>query len=47
MCGGGFGVLGDIVVGILGAVLGVFLIGLFVNGTIGVPGSLLGTIQVL
>lgn len=41
MRGGGFGILGDIVVGILGAVLGIFLIGLFVNGTIGVLGSFL------
>lgn len=41
MRGGGFGILGDIIVGILGAVIGIFLVGLFINGTLGVLGSFL------
>ena len=35
MRGGGFGILGDIIVGIVGAVVGGFLLGLFVNMTVG------------
>jgi len=41
MRGGGFGIIGDIIVGILGAVIGIFLVGLFINGTLGVIGSFL------
>lgn len=41
MRGGGFGILGDIIVGIIGAVIGVFLLGLFVSGTVGWVGSFL------
>ena len=43
MKGGGFGVLGDIVVGIVGAVIGGFLFGTFGVGT---GGGLLGAIIV-
>ena len=35
MRGGGFGILGDIIVGIVGAVVGGFVLGLFVNMTAG------------
>ena len=35
MRGGGFGILGDIIVGIVGAVIGGFVLGLFVNMTVG------------
>ena len=37
--GGGFGVLGDIIVGVLGAILGGFLFGSFMHG--GLIGSIL------
>ena len=39
MRGGGFGILGDIIVGIVGAVIGGFILGFFVNTTVGVWGS--------
>lgn len=39
MRGGGFGILGDIVVGILGAILGGLLLGLFVSADVGIIGS--------
>ena len=35
MRGGGFGILGDIIVGIVGAVVGGFILGLFINMTVG------------
>jgi uncharacterized membrane protein YeaQ/YmgE (transglycosylase-associated protein family) len=37
--GSGFGILGDIIVGIVGALLGGFLAGLVLSDTIGVIGS--------
>jgi uncharacterized membrane protein YeaQ/YmgE (transglycosylase-associated protein family) len=40
MKGGGFGVLGDIVVGLVGAVVGGFLLGLIVPGGYGLLGSI-------
>jgi uncharacterized membrane protein YeaQ/YmgE (transglycosylase-associated protein family) len=40
MRGGGFGILGDIIVGIVGAVIGGLILGLFVNMTVGWWGSL-------
>jgi uncharacterized membrane protein YeaQ/YmgE (transglycosylase-associated protein family) len=40
MKGGGFGVLGDIVVGLVGAVIGGFLLGLLVPGGYGLLGSI-------
>ena len=35
MKGGGFGILGDIIVGIAGAIIGGLILGLFVNMTVG------------
>jgi uncharacterized membrane protein YeaQ/YmgE (transglycosylase-associated protein family) len=40
--GGGYGLIGDVIVGLIGAVIGGFLIGFFVQGPVG----LLGTIVV-
>jgi uncharacterized membrane protein YeaQ/YmgE (transglycosylase-associated protein family) len=40
--GGGYGLIGDLIVGLLGAVIGGFLVGLIVHTTVG----LLGTIVV-
>jgi uncharacterized membrane protein YeaQ/YmgE (transglycosylase-associated protein family) len=40
--GGGYGLIGDVIVGLVGAVIGGFLIGFFVQGPVG----LLGTIVV-
>src|SRR3954464_8947593 len=40
MRGGGFGILGDIIVGIVGAIIGGFILGVFVNTTVDVWGSL-------
>ena len=37
--GGGFGLLGDIIVGIVGALLGGWVLGLLVNDQVGVIGS--------
>ena len=37
--GGGFGILGDIIVGIVGAIIGGFILGLFVNTTVNAWGS--------
>src|SRR3989440_9964220 len=39
MRGGGFGILGDIIVGIVGAIIGGFILGFFVNLTVGLWGS--------
>jgi uncharacterized membrane protein YeaQ/YmgE (transglycosylase-associated protein family) len=38
--GGGYGLIGDIVVGLLGAVIGGFLLGFFVHATVGLLGSI-------
>jgi uncharacterized membrane protein YeaQ/YmgE (transglycosylase-associated protein family) len=40
MKGGGYGVLGDIVVGLIGSVIGGFLVGYFVQGDAGFWGSI-------
>jgi uncharacterized membrane protein YeaQ/YmgE (transglycosylase-associated protein family) len=40
MKGGGYGVIGDIVVGLIGAVLGGFLFGMFGAGSYGLLGSI-------
>ncbi len=40
--GGGYGLIGDLIVGLLGAIVGGFLIGYFIQGSVG----LLGTIVV-
>lgn len=41
MKGGGYGVIGDIVVGLIGSVIGGFLVGYFVHGDSGFWGSIL------
>ena len=41
MKGGGYGIIGDIVVGLIGSFLGGFLLSLFVDGTVGFWGSIL------
>jgi uncharacterized membrane protein YeaQ/YmgE (transglycosylase-associated protein family) len=38
--GGGYGLIGDLIVGLLGAVIGGFLIGFFVHTTVGLFGSI-------
>jgi uncharacterized membrane protein YeaQ/YmgE (transglycosylase-associated protein family) len=40
MRGGGYGVLGDIIVGLIGALVGGFLMSYFVQGTVGLWGSI-------
>jgi len=40
MRGGGYGVLGDIIVGLIGALVGGFTMGFFVHGTTGFWGSI-------
>jgi uncharacterized membrane protein YeaQ/YmgE (transglycosylase-associated protein family) len=41
MKGSGYGPIGDLVVGLVGALVGGFLFGLFVTGTSGLVGSIL------
>ena len=38
--GGGYGLIGDLVIGLIGAVIGGFLIGLVVHTTVGLLGSI-------
>jgi len=38
--GGGYGLLGDLIIGLLGAVLGGFVLGFFVHATVGLLGSI-------
>lgn len=38
--GGGYGLMGDLIVGLVGAVVGGFLVGLFVHTTVGLFGSI-------
>ena len=38
--GTGYGLIGDLVVGLLGAVVGGFLVGLFIHTTVGLIGSI-------
>lgn len=38
--GSGFGILGDLVIGLIGAVIGGFLVGIFIHGYTGFLGSL-------
>jgi uncharacterized membrane protein YeaQ/YmgE (transglycosylase-associated protein family) len=40
MRGGGYGIIGDIVVGLIGALIGGFVFGLFVEGDAGFWGSI-------
>jgi uncharacterized membrane protein YeaQ/YmgE (transglycosylase-associated protein family) len=39
--GGGYGLIGDLIVGLLGAVIGSVLIGLFFHATVGLLGSII------
>jgi uncharacterized membrane protein YeaQ/YmgE (transglycosylase-associated protein family) len=39
--GGGYGLIGDLVVGLIGALIGGFLIGFFVHTTVGLLGSII------
>jgi uncharacterized membrane protein YeaQ/YmgE (transglycosylase-associated protein family) len=39
--GGGYGLIGDLVVGLIGAVVGGFLLGFFVHTTVGLLGSII------
>jgi len=41
MKGGGYGMIGDIVVGLIGAFVGGFVMGLFMNDTAGFVGSII------
>lgn len=36
---GGYGVIGDLILGLLGALIGGFLVGLFYHGSVGIVGS--------
>ncbi|MCL4541057.1 MAG: GlsB/YeaQ/YmgE family stress response membrane protein [Chloroflexi bacterium] len=38
--GSGFGILGDLIIGLIGAVIGGFLVGFFIHGYTGFLGSL-------
>ncbi len=40
MKGSGYGLIGDLVIGLLGAVIGGFVVGLFVHTTVGLLGSI-------
>jgi uncharacterized membrane protein YeaQ/YmgE (transglycosylase-associated protein family) len=40
MKGGGYGVIGDLVMGLIGALVGGFVVGFFVQGTAGFWGSI-------
>ncbi|HEY4028269.1 MAG TPA: GlsB/YeaQ/YmgE family stress response membrane protein [Candidatus Dormibacteraeota bacterium] len=39
--GVGYGIIGDLVVGLIGALIGGFVIGLFFHGSVGVIGSII------
>ena len=41
MKGGGYGIIGDLIVGLLGALIGGFLVGLFFSGSVGFIGSII------
>ena len=38
---GGYGIIGDLIVGLLGALIGGFLVGLVYHGTVGILGSII------
>jgi uncharacterized membrane protein YeaQ/YmgE (transglycosylase-associated protein family) len=40
MRGGGFGILGDLMMGLIGALIGGFLVGIFMHGSVGFIGSI-------
>lgn len=37
---GGFGIIGDLIVGLIGALIGGFIVGFFYQGTVGLLGSI-------
>jgi uncharacterized membrane protein YeaQ/YmgE (transglycosylase-associated protein family) len=39
--GGGYGLIGDLIVGLIGAVIGGFIVGFFVQGSVGLLGSII------
>jgi uncharacterized membrane protein YeaQ/YmgE (transglycosylase-associated protein family) len=39
--GGGYGLIGDLIVGLIGAVIGGFIVGFFVQGQVGLLGSII------
>jgi uncharacterized membrane protein YeaQ/YmgE (transglycosylase-associated protein family) len=41
MKGGGYGIVGDLIVGLLGALIGGFVVGLFFPGSVGLVGSII------
>ena len=41
MKGGGYGIVGDLIVGLLGALIGGFVVGLFIHGSVGLIGSII------
>ena len=41
MKGGGYGIIGDLVIGLLGALIGGFVAGLFIQASVGLIGSIL------
>jgi uncharacterized membrane protein YeaQ/YmgE (transglycosylase-associated protein family) len=41
MKGGGYGLVGDLIVGLIGALIGGFIVGLFIQGSVGFIGSII------
>jgi len=41
MKGGGYGLIGDLVIGLIGALIGGFLVGFFIQGSVGLIGSII------
>ena len=41
MKGGGYGIVGDLIVGLIGALIGGFIVGLFIHGSVGLIGSII------
>lgn len=41
MKGGGYGIIGDLIVGLIGALIGGFLVGLLMPGSVGFIGSII------
>ena len=43
MKGGGFGLVGDIIIGIIGSIIGGWIFGTYVVGLSGIPGAIIGS----
>jgi uncharacterized membrane protein YeaQ/YmgE (transglycosylase-associated protein family) len=41
MKGGGYGIVGDLIVGLIFALIGGFIVGLFIHGSVGLIGSII------